>query len=138
MRWLLWAALDADDVLRRETFQTKAASFAFFTSSVQLQQCFPGKRRLWRDVGTLERCWFTTQTRHTRPLGGHREAFLNFLCYFILSGESGLASFVARVWNPADSPLLAPSEIEFWRFSPLYRAPFTRAGVGEYLLRGFP
>lgn len=39
--------------------------------------------------------------------------FFYFLCYFILSCESGLVSFVAGVWNPADSPLLAPPEIEF-------------------------
>ena len=31
-----------------------------------------------------------------------------FLCYFILSCESGLASFVAKAWNPADPLLLAP------------------------------
>lgn len=36
-----------------------------------------------------------------------------FFIYVLLSCESGLASFVARVWNPADSLLLAPPETEF-------------------------
>lgn len=32
MRWLLQAALAADDVLRSETFQTKETSVALFSS----------------------------------------------------------------------------------------------------------
>ena len=33
--------------------------------------------------------------------------------FFISSRESGSASFVVKVWNPADPLLLAPPEIEF-------------------------
>lgn len=53
------------------------------------------------------------EIRCERPLEADREAPSLFLCYFILSRESGLASFVAKVLNPADLPLLAPPEIEF-------------------------